>query len=376
MSRFPDRAAIAALVVVASGGAGLAGDPAAGEKVFARCKACHAVGPEAKNKVGPVLNGVVGRHAGAVEGYKYSKAMAAKGAEGLVWDDAALAAYLANPRGFVKGTKMAFAGLKKEEDVDNIIAYLASFAEDGSPKAAEEPPSADEPPAPKEDKKAEADPEEKPAETPPQAAGQGAGLKFGLGRLATDDEVAAWNTDVRPDGLGLPEGKGTVNEGMSIYDENCASCHGDFGEAIGRWPVLAGGQGTLQADRPVKTIGSYWPYLSTVYDYIHRAMPFGNAHSLSDDDVYALTAYLLYLNDIVDDEDFELSKANFADVRLPNEDNFVEDDRAQEPHYANKAEPCMKECKVGKPEITMHAAVLDVTPEDSDEENAPGGGID
>ena len=105
-------------------------------------------------------------------------------------------------------------------------------------------------------------------------------------------------------------------------------------------------------------------------------MPFGNAHSLSDDDVYALTAYLLYLNDIVDDEDFELSKANFADVRLPNEDNFVEDDRAQEPHYANKAEPCMKECKVGKPEITMHAAVLDVTPEDSDEENAPGGGID
>ena len=143
MSRFPDRAAIAALVVVASGGAGLAGDPAAGEKVFARCKACHAVGPEAKNKVGPVLNGVVGRHAGAVEGYKYSKAMAAKGAEGLVWDEAALAAYLANPRGFVKGTKMAFAGLKKEEDVDNIIAYLASFAEDGSPKAAEEPPAAD-----------------------------------------------------------------------------------------------------------------------------------------------------------------------------------------------------------------------------------------
>ena len=250
------------------------------------------------------------------------------------------------------------------------------LGEDGSPKAAEEPPSADEPPAPKEDKKAEADPEEKPAETPPQAAGQGAGLKFGLGRLATDDEVAAWNTDVRPDGLGLPEGKGTVNEGMSIYDENCASCHGDFGEAIGRSPVLAGGQGTLQADRPVKTIGSYWPYLSTVYDYIHRAMPFGNAHSLSDDDVYALTAYLLYLNDIVDDEDFELSKANFADVRLPNEDNFVEDDRAQEPHYANKAEPCMKDCKPGKPEITMHAAVLDVTPEDSDEENAPGGGID
>ncbi|MBO6562710.1 MAG: cytochrome c, partial [Nisaea sp.] len=90
---------------------------------------------------------------------------------------------------------------------------------------------------------------------------------YGLGRAATPDEVAAWDIDVRPDGLGLPEGKGSVADGEAIYTERCAVCHGDFGEAVGRWPVLAGGQGTLMSARPVKTIGSYWPYLSTVWDY-------------------------------------------------------------------------------------------------------------
>ncbi|MET3792245.1 c-type cytochrome [Aquamicrobium terrae] len=210
-----------------------------------------------------------------------------------------------------------------------------------------------------------------------QAAAEApAGGKLGIGRLATPEEVAAWDIDVRPDGQGLPEGRGTAAEGMAVYDENCASCHGDFGEAIDRWPVLAGGQGTLEDERPEKTIGSYWPYLSTVYDYVRRAMPFGNARSLSDDDVYALTAYLLYLNDIVDDEDFELSKENFTSIKLPNVDNFIDDDRESEPHYADKSEPCMSDCKPGKAEITMHAAVLDVTPENADDKDAPQGGID
>lgn len=204
----------------------------------------------------------------------------------------------------------------------------------------------------------------------------GAGKNFALGRVATDDEIAAWDIDVRPDGLGLPVGRGTVEEGITVYDEQCAACHGDFGEAIGRWPVLAGGQGTLEDDRPEKTIGSYWPYLSTVYDYVKRAMPFGNAQSLSDDDVYALTAYILYLNDIVDDEAFELSHENFADVRLPNEDNFIDDDRLSEPHYAENREPCMQDCIEGEAEITMHAAVLDVTPDAGDGEEAPAAGID
>ena len=135
------------------------------------------------------------------------------------------------------------------------------------------------------------------------------------------------------------------------------------GEAVGRWPVLAGGQDSLTDDRPVKTIGSYWPYLSTVWDYVHRAMPFGDAQSLSDDEVYAVTAYLLYLNDLVDEE-FELTREDFMEVRLPNEANFFPDDRSEGEYALFSADPCMKNCKEGA-KITMRAAVLDVTPEET-----------
>ncbi len=373
MSRFLDRAAAVALTSLAFTGAATAGDPAAGETVFAKCKACHMVGPDAKNRVGPILNGIVGRAAGSHEGYNYSKPMKEAGAGGLVWTEPNLAEYLRDPRTFLKGNKMAFAGLKKDDDLEDVIAYLDTFSDDGSQSLESDEAAA---PAPERVKQAEPQRAEPTESTVwPDAASRGAGLKFGLGRLASDDEVAAWDTDVRPDGTGLPVGSGTVARGTEIYDEQCATCHGDFGEAIGRWPVLAGGQGTLKDERPEKTIGSYWPYLSTVYDYVHRAMPFGNARSLSDDDVYALTAYLLYLNDIIDDEEFELSNENFTGVRLPNEANFIDDDRAQEPHYTDRSEPCMSDCKPGKAEITMHAAVLDVTPEGGGEDNA-GGGID
>ena len=370
--------AVASLLALAHPLAASAQDADAGEKVFRKCKACHMVGEDAKNRVGPELNNLLGRQAGTVPDFKYSKAMEAKGNDGLVWDDDTLSEYLENPKKYVKGTKMSFAGLRKETEIQDVIAYLKTFSEAAGTPAETE--SKAEEPAKNDEAAAAAEPVQTAAASdgdvlPKDAEVPDHGV-FHLGRKALPDEVEAWNIDIRPDGSGLPVGRGTVAQGEVIYTETCAVCHGVFGEGEGRWPVLAGGQGTLEDDRPEKTIGSYWPYLSTVYDYIHRAMPFGNAHSLSDDDVYALTAYLLYLNDIVDDEDFELSKANFADVRLPNEDNFVEDDRAQEPHYANKAEPCMKDCKPGKPEITMHAAVLDVTPEDSDEENAPGGGID
>ncbi len=186
---------------------------------------------------------------------------------------------------------------------------------------------------------------------------------LGLGRTATPAEVTAWDIDIRPDGKGLPVGRGTVAQGETVYIEQCAACHGDFGEAIDRWPVLAGGQGTLKDDRPVKTIGSYWPHLSTLYDYVRRAMPFGNSRSLSDDEVYAVTAYLLYLNDIVTDEAFELSNENFTSIRLPNADNFIDDDRHLESHYVDKKEPCMKNCTPDPVQITMRARVLDVTPE-------------
>ena len=195
------------------------------------------------------------------------------------------------------------------------------------------------------------------------AAGPAIAEPLGLGRAALPEEVAAWDEDVRPDGMGLPEGSGDVFTGEELYIEACAMCHGDFGEAIGRWPVLAGGQGSLTNERPVKTIGSYWPYLSTVYDYVHQAMPFGNAKSLSEDEIYAITAYLLYLNDIVDD-DFVLSKENFAEVEMPNAGAFYDDDRASTELPVFTVEPCMENCKETV-EITARAAVVDVTPEDS-----------
>lgn len=186
---------------------------------------------------------------------------------------------------------------------------------------------------------------------------------FGIGRGALPEEVAAWNTDIRPDGQGLPVGSGDVLTGEEIYVENCSVCHGDFGEAVGRWPVLAGGDGTLANKDPIKTVGSYWPYLSTVFDYVHRAMPFGHSQSLEPDQVYSLTAYILYLNDLVD-EDFSLSNDNFADVAMPNVDNFIMDDRETTELPLFSAEACMENCK-DSVEITMHASVLDVTPEET-----------
>lgn len=188
---------------------------------------------------------------------------------------------------------------------------------------------------------------------------------YGLGREALATEVAAWDIDVRPDGQGLPEGSGDVWTGEEVFVAKCASCHGDFGEAVGRWPVLAGGQGTLSDEDPVKTIGSYWPYLSTVFDYVNRAMPFGEAQSLEPDEVYAITAYLLYVNDLVDD-DFELSSDNFAEFALPNQDNFYLDDRADKELGRFTVQPCMEACK-DSVEITMRATVLDVTPETEDD---------
>lgn len=105
------------------------GDAEAGEKVFKKCKACHAVGEDAKNKVGPVLNNLIGREGGSIEGFKYSKALLAKKEEGLVWDEESLDAYLTKPKDFIPKGKMAFAGLKKEEDRENVIAYLKTFSE-------------------------------------------------------------------------------------------------------------------------------------------------------------------------------------------------------------------------------------------------------
>ncbi len=196
---------------------------------------------------------------------------------------------------------------------------------------------------------------------------------FGLGRDALAEEVAAWDIDVRPDGTGLPEGSGTAYDGEEVFAEQCAHCHGDFGEGIDRWPVLAGGRDTLTHDRPVKTIGSYWPYLSTVYDYVYRAMPFGYAQSLSHDDVYAITAYLLYMNDVIDDDEWVLSNETFDEVEMPNASSFFTDPRPDFPLVAEGA-PCMQNCKQSV-EVTMRAVILDVTP-DADDDSTAGISVD
>jgi len=195
---------------------------------------------------------------------------------------------------------------------------------------------------------------------------------YGLGREALPEEVAAWDIDIRPDGLGLPEGSGSVLDGEEVFLELCASCHGDFAEGAGRWPPLAGGQGSLASEDPLKTIGSYWPYLSTVWDYVHRAMPFGDAQSLTDDEVYAITAFLLYMNDIVLDDQFVLSNENFGDVEMPNADGFYMDDREESPLWGPR-EVCMTDCAESV-EITMRANILDVTPDDAAAREAREGG--
>lgn len=195
--------------------------------------------------------------------------------------------------------------------------------------------------------------------------------KYGLGRTALPEEIAAWDIDVLPDGRGLPKGRGDAFTGEEVFAEKCASCHGDFAEGVDNWPSLAGGFDTLADKDPVKTVGSYWPHLSTVWDYVHRSMPFGSAQTLTDDEVYAIVAYILYSNDLVD-EDFELSHENFADFEMYNTDGFIIDDRPENEYAIWRTEPCMENCKE-KVEITMRASVLDVTPDEemADEDQAP-----
>ena len=192
--------------------------------------------------------------------------------------------------------------------------------------------------------------------------------KIGLGRAALPEEVAAWNREVSPDGTGLPEGSGDVLTGEELFSANCASCHGEFGEGVDNWPKLAGGKDTLADADPLKTVGSYWPHLSTTFDYVQRSMPFGNAQSLTADEVYAITAYILYNNDLVD-EDFVLSKENFAEVVLPNAGGFILDDRDTTEVPIFTREPCMENCKEVV-EITAHATVLDVTPDNQNDDAA------
>ena len=164
---------------------------------------------------------------------------------------------------------------------------------------------------------------------------------YGLGRPASERDLAAWNIDVTPDGAGLPPGKGSVVQGKLVYAQHCAACHGANGEGKPA-DALVGGRGTLKGTEPVKTIGSFWPYATTVFDFINRAMPYNAPQSLTPDEVYAVTAWLLHQNGILP-ADAVLDARTLPNVRMPNRDGFVPDTR---PDTGNVA--CRSGC-VGKP---------------------------
>ena len=154
---------------------------------------------------------------------------------------------------------------------------------------------------------------------------------YNLGRTPSAEEIRAWDISIGPEGKELPPGSGTAEQGAPIYAQKCAACHGSTGaEARGpsrsttrrsRAP-LVGGQGTLTSIHPVKSIGSYWPYATTVWDYINRAMPADQVGSLTADEVYALTALLLYRNGIIQESDV-IDAKSLPEVRMPNRNGFV-----------------------------------------------------
>ncbi len=217
------------------------------------------------------------------------------------------------------------------------------------------------------------------------------GVNFG--RVPTENEIKAWDKDIMPDGTGLPDGQGSVEEGDELYETNCASCHGEFGAGGKGYPTLSGGdiasltnQRTAPGmDAPKRTIGTYWPKASTLIWYIRDAMPYAHPKSLTDNEIYAITAYLLSVNDIkIDgqelDDEYVLNKEKFLKIKMPNEKGFypnidgpngVENVRK---FFSNRAKNigagkrCMKDCKDpsadGKPAkiMSIGSEITDVVP--------------
>jgi cytochrome c len=142
-----------------------------------------------------------------------------------------------------------------------------------------------------------------------------------LGQPATPEQIARWDIGVMPDGEGLPEGEGTVSEGKLLYDKLCASCHGPEG-AGGTADQLAGAKMELTSDYPEQTIGSYWPYATTLFDMTRRSMPMDKPGTLANDEVYAITAWLLYLNNIIGETDV-MNAETLPQVQMPNRDGFI-----------------------------------------------------
>ena len=155
--------------------------------------------------------------------------------------------------------------------------------------------------------------------------GQYAEASHDIGTPLTDQDLVAWNIDVAPDGRGLPAGSGDVATGAHLFAAKCAACHGAQGQG-GLGDPLIGGQGTLASAKPKRTVGSYWPYATTLFDYIRRAMPYNAPESLSADEVYAVSAFLLNQNGIVP-ANTRLDAASLPRVVMPNHDGFVADPR-------------------------------------------------
>jgi len=151
------------------------------------------------------------------------------------------------------------------------------------------------------------------------------GPKYGVGRPATPDQIRALGAAIAPDGTGLPAGSGTAVAGRGIFAESCARCHGEKASG-GIGPALVGGQGTLRSAKPLKTVGSFWPSATTLWDYINRAMPFDRPGQLKPPEVYALCAYILHLNGVIE-ADQAMDSKSLPKVRMPNRDGFVADPR-------------------------------------------------
>jgi S-disulfanyl-L-cysteine oxidoreductase SoxD len=151
------------------------------------------------------------------------------------------------------------------------------------------------------------------------------GPKYKIGRPATAADIKATDQFAAPSGEGLPEGKGTALDGRDIYSRRCARCHGAQGQGDEEGP-LVGGKGTLNTPKPLKTVGSYWPYATTIFDYVHRAMPFDNPGLLDNNQTYAVVAHILHMNGIIGEKD-EMNAQTLPKVRMPNRDGFIRDNR-------------------------------------------------
>jgi len=208
---------------------------------------------------------------------------------------------------------------------------------------------------------------------------------FKYGRKPTQNEIKAWDVDVMPDGTGLPEGKGSVEEGDELYEEKCAMCHGEFGSggkgSRSTYPALSIGEASTESltnqrttpdsDGPKRVIGTYWPQASTLFWYIKTGMPFSHPKSLTNDEVYALVAYLLSVNEItIDgkelDDEYVLDREKFLKIKMPNKDGFIPDINGPkgpenvkkflgDPKNYGNGTRCMKDCIKGKPNVVRIA---------------------